>query len=87
MKDVIIQYVVDYIPVILMLVMMFIDRYGFGNLFHDFRNKIISDLNAKKMIEEFESMKAAFRAVMDENQAMREEIQKLNQSISRIRRK
>lgn len=85
MKEQILQWVTDYAPVVLMLVMCFIDRFGFGNTFSDFRKEITDSLNLKKLKKDFEQLQGDLRSVYDELKETKDELKKAAEGLKRVK--
>ena len=85
MKDTILQVVRDYAPALLMFVMMFIDKFGFGNIFSKFRSDITNAFDVKKISKEFEDIHGDLCANASEMKEMREELHALREEISRVK--
>ena len=85
MKDTIMQYLNDYIPVLLMLVMMFIDKFGFGNLFSAFRKDITASFDTKNLVSTIEDIKGELRSVTEELKEVKEEIKREREILERVK--
>ena len=85
MKEIVLQYIRDYAPMVMMAIMMFIDRFGFGKTFSTFRSdltKAISIDNLKSTLNQLEEQR---RAEMDELREIREELKKAREVIERVK--
>ena len=85
MPENIMQYIIDYAPVVLMLVMMFIDRFGFGNLFSSFRKDITESFNVKELGKEIESLRDEICSVLDENKDLRDQLVEITEALQRVK--
>ena len=85
MKETILQVVIDYAPTVLVFVMMFIDKFGFGNIFSKFRSDITNAFDVKKISKEFEEIHGDLCANASEMKEIREELHALREELSRIK--
>lgn len=85
MKEQIIQYITDYAPVALMLVMCFIDRFGFGSTFSSFRKEITDSLNLKKLKKDFDQIQGDLRSTLDELKDCKSAMIKMEESLTKIK--
>ena len=85
MIDTIMEYVKDYAPVVLMLVMLFIDRFGFGSLFSAFRKDVTAAFNVKKLTQAIEDLKGELRSVLDENEELRGDLKRIREGLEKVR--
>ena len=85
MIDTIMEYVKDYAPVVLMLVMMFIDRFGFGSLFSAFRKDVTEAFNVKKLTQAIDDLKGELRSVLDENEELRGDLKRIREGLEKVR--
>ena len=85
MKETILQVVIDYAPTLLVFVMMFIDRFGFGNIFNKFRSDITSAFDVKKLSKEFEEIRGDLCANASEMKEIREELRALREELARVK--
>lgn len=87
MKETILQYVREYAPTFIMLVMMFIFKFGFGKNFTAFRNDVTNAFNVKNLTGEMNELKNDLLCLIDENRELREEIKDLTEEISKVKGK
>lgn len=85
MKEQIVQYITDYAPVLLMLVMCFIDRFGFGNTFSSFRKEITDSLNLKKLKKDFDQLQGDLRSTLDELKDCKSAMIKMEEALTKIK--
>ena len=85
MKEKIVQIVIDYAPVVLMFIMCFIDRFGFGSQFLNFKNEVNAAINLKKLKKEFEEIKGDLRSTLDELKDCKSAMVQLEESLSRVK--
>lgn len=85
MKEQILQWVTDYAPVVLMLIMCFIDRFGFGSQFLNFKNEVNAAINLKKVKKEFEEIKGDLQSTLDELKDCKSAMIRLEESMSRVK--
>ena len=85
MKETILQYVREYAPMVLMLIMIFIDKYGFGSSFTSFRKDITDSFDVRKLTGAIESLRAELRANSEELEDIKEEIKREREVLSKIR--
>lgn len=85
MKEQIVQYITDYAPVLLMLVMCFIDRFGFGNTFSSFRKEITDSLNLKKLKNDFDQLQGDLRSTLDELKDCKSAMIKMEEALTKIK--
>lgn len=85
MTDTIMQYVRDYAPVVLMLVMMFIDRFGFGSVFSAFRKDVTDAFNVKSLTEALTDLRGELKSVLSENNELREELVKIREKLDKVK--
>lgn len=85
MKETIVQYLTDYAPVLLMLVMCFIDRFGFGSQFSTFKNEVNAAINLKKLKKEFEQIQGDLRSTLDELKDCKSAMVQLEEALSRVK--
>lgn len=85
MKEQIVQYITDYAPVLLMLVMCFIDRFGFGNTFSSFRKEITESLNLKKLKKDFDQLQGDLRSTLDELKDCKSAMIKMEEALTKIK--
>ena len=87
MKETILQYVREYAPTVIMLVMMFIFKFGFGKNFDTFRSDVTSAFNVKNLTGEINDLKSDLLILIDENRELQEEINALTAEITKIKKK
>ena len=85
MIDTIMQYVRDYAPCVLMLVFMFIDRFGFGNIFSAFRKDITDAFNVSSLTAQIKDLEGELRSVLDENEEIRGELKAIREVLQRVK--
>ena len=85
MIDTIMEYIKDYAPVVLMLVMMFIDRFGFGTTFSAFRRDVTEAFNVKKLTQAIDDLKGELRSVLDENEEIRGELKRIREGLEKVK--
>lgn len=85
MIDTIMEYIKDYAPVVLMLVMMFIDRFGFGNLFSAFRRNVTEAFNVKKLTQAIDDLKGELRSALSENEDIRKELTTIREALTKVK--
>ncbi len=85
MKDQIVQWVTEYAPVLLMLVMCFIDRFGFGNTFSSFRKDITDNLNLKKLKKDFDQLQGDLRSTLDELKDCKSAMIKMEEALTKVK--
>ena len=81
MKDLLLQYA----PVALFLVMMFIDKFGFGKMFSSFRKDISDAFDIRSLSSDLLKMKSEMGSVISELKEVREEIKKARDAIRKIK--
>ena len=81
MKDILLQYA----PVALFLVMMFIDKFGFGKMFSNFGKDIKDIFDVQKISEELTKIKGELGSVISELQEVRREIRREREVLQRVR--
>lgn len=85
MTEQIVGYINDYAPLVLMLVFMFIDRFGFGNIFSAFRKDIVSSFNVTKLTDSINALKAELASSLQENNDIREELTKIREQLAKVK--
>ena len=85
MKDQIVQWVTDYAPVVLMLIMCFIDRFGFGSTFSSFRKDITDNLNLKKLKKDFDKLQGDLRSTLDELKDCKSAMIKMEEALTKVK--
>lgn len=85
MIDTILEYVADYLPALLMLVMMFIDRFGFGNLFSAFRKDVLDAFNVKTITASIDKLRDDLKSVLAENEELRKEIIEVKEALRKVK--
>ena len=85
MKEKIVYYVTAYAPVLFMLVMMVIDKLGFGNLFSAFRSDVTKAFDTKAFRKEIQEVKDELRSSSQEIKEVREEIKQAREAITKIK--
>lgn len=86
MRDQILEWIRQYAPVVIMLVMCFIDRFGFGNVFSSFRKDITDALNVKELKSEFSSIKSELRSVTNELKESKAELAAVSSQLQKVKR-
>ena len=85
MKDQILQWVTDYAPVVLMLIMCFIDRFGFGSTFSSFRKEITDNLNLKKLKKDVDKIQVDLRSTLDELKECKSAMIKMEEALTKVK--
>lgn len=85
MIDTIMEYIKDYAPVVLMLVMMFIDRFGFGTTFSAFRRDVTEAFNVKKLTQAIDDLKGELRSSLAENEDIRKELTTIREALYKVK--
>ena len=85
MKETALQYVREYAPIVLFMIVMFIDRFGFGTSFSAFRNDIKKSFDLARLKKEIQDVRDDLRSVTDELREIKQEIKKEREAITRIR--
>lgn len=85
MTEKIVGYINDYLPLILWIVFMFIDRYGFGGMFTSFRKDITEAFNTKKLTSEITSLKDELRSALEENGEIRKELKEIREALTKVK--
>lgn len=85
MTEKIIGYINSYAPLLLMLVFMFIDRYGFGSIFSSFRKDITASFNVTKLTASIDALKAELASTLQENNDIREELIKIREQLQKVK--
>lgn len=85
MIDTICEYIIAYAPVVLMLIMMFIDRFGFGSVFSAFRKDITDAFNVKTLTAQIKDMEGEIRSMLAENEELRKELKAIREAIQKVK--
>ena len=85
MIDTIMEYIKDYAPVVLMLVMMFIDRFGFGTTFSAFRRDVTEAFNVKRLTQAIDDLKGELRSALSENEDIRKELTTIREALTKVK--
>lgn len=92
MKDQIVQFINDYAPLFAMLILMFVDRFGFGGMFNKFKTDITEALNTaalkstiNTLKKELLAMKDQYLAVCEEIKEERSELKKIRESLTKVK--
>ena len=68
-----------------MLVMMFIDRFGFGSLFSAFRKDVTASFNVKDLTKSIDDLKDELRSALAENEEIRKELKEIREALSKVK--
>ena len=85
MKETILQYVRDYAPTFIMLIMAFVFKFGFGKDFSSFRTDVTNAFNVKSLTKELKEVKDELTVIMDDNRDLAKQIKELTEQLSKVK--